>query len=296
MRRWRLNSGYCGNTDQRRTAAGTIPSLKHYMERDLGEFNSTLWTPQEISTVFWLDAAQSSTLTISTGVSTWADRKGGGVNAVQATSANQPAYSATAFPGSLPGVLFDGSNDAMDISTTAMQNQTHGVYWVWSRSGAGTGSDAYRPSIGVLASAGQGTDRGALHYVKNSNNLGACYPYFGGAASVNYDLSSGTAYSNNVGNIMAFQSNITGWGVWRNGTLESTTNAIATPDNTNVGYSLARQYTVNRASNIVIAEVIMVQSTDTTTRQLIEGYFAWKWGLQGSLPVGHPYLNSAPTA
>lgn len=294
MRRWRLNSGYCGNTDQRRTAAGTIPILKHYMERDLGQFGFGAWTPVDIPTVFWLDAAQSSTLTISTGVSTWADRKGGGVNAVQATSTNQPAYSATAFPGSLPGVLFDGSNDVMDISTTAMQNQTHGVYWVMSRSGAGSVGDDYKPSISVLASAGQGTDRGSLHYVKNSNSLGACYPYYGGPVQASYDLSSGTAYSNNVGNIMAFQSNTTGWGVWRNGTLESTTNTIATPDNTNVGYALGRQYNVSRASNIVIGEVIMVQSTTTPTRQLIEGYLAWKWGLQASLPNDHPYKYSAP--
>lgn len=292
MRRWRLNSGYCGNTDQRRTKAGTIPALKHYIERDLGffEFN---WTPDRISTVFWLDAAQSSTITISTGVSTWADRKGGGVNAVQATAANQPSYSATAFLGSLPGVLFDGSNDVMDISTTAMQNQTHGVYWVWSRSGAGTGGDVYRPSISCLGSAGQGADLGAIHYVKNDNNLGACYPYYNTPATPAYD-NSGTAYSNNVGYIMAFQSNTTGWGVWRNGTLENTTNTIGTPNNTNVGYALGRQYAPNRASNIVIGEVIMVQSTNTTTRQLIEGYLAWKWGLQGSLPVGHPYKNAAP--
>jgi hypothetical protein len=33
-----LNSGYNGTTDQRRTAAGTIPSQKHFMERDLGAF------------------------------------------------------------------------------------------------------------------------------------------------------------------------------------------------------------------------------------------------------------------
>ena len=38
MRRWRLNSGYNATTDQRRTKAGTIPMLKHNMERDLGEF------------------------------------------------------------------------------------------------------------------------------------------------------------------------------------------------------------------------------------------------------------------
>jgi hypothetical protein len=295
MRRWRLNSGYCGNTDQRRTEAGTIPILKHYMERDLGQFGFGFWTPAQISTVFWLDAATSSTITISTGVSTWADRKGGGVNGVQATGSLQPSYSATAFPGSLPGVLFDGVDDVLDISTTAMQNQTHGVYWVLSRSGAGTGTDVYRPDIGVLASLGQGTDVGTLHYIKNTTNFGAAYPYYNAPGTGNYDLSSGTVYSNNVGNIIAFQSNTTGWGVWRNGTIESTTTTISTPNNTNVGYSLARQYTPARKSNIVIGEVIMVQNTDTTTRQLIEGYLAWKWALQASLPSNHPYKNARPT-
>ena len=298
MRRWRLNSGYNATTDQRRTKAGTIPMSKHNMERNLALFGNTLdgWTPEQISTVFWLDAATSSTITIATGVSTWADRKGGGVNALQATGSLQPSYSATAFPGSLPGVLFDGTDDILDISTTAMQNQTHGVYWVWSRSGAGTGADTYRASISVLASAGQGTNRGALHYVKNSNNFGGCYPYYGGSANNFYDLSSGTVYSNSTGNIMAFQSNTTGWGVWRNGTIESTTNSIATPNNTNVGYGLGREYSPNRASNIVIAEVIMVQVTDTTTRQKIEGYLANKWGLTSSLPADHPYKNSPPAA
>jgi len=261
----------------------------------LGSLYLDPWTPQQISTVFWLDAATSSTLTISTGVSTWADRKGGGVNATQATSANQPSYSATAFPGSLPGVLFDGFDDVMDIFTTAMQNQSHGVYWVWSRSGAGSVGDAYKPSIGVLASAGQGTDRGALHYVKNTNNFGASYPYFEGPARPFYDLGSGTVYANNVGNLMAFQSNTTGWGVWRNGTIESTTNIIETPDGTNVGYSLARQYTIARSSNIVIGEIIMVETTDTTTRQKIEGYLAHKWGLTANLPNDHPYKTAAPT-
>ena len=38
----------------------------------------------------------------------------------------------------------------------------------------------------------------------------------------------------------------------------------------------------------------MVESTNTTTRQLIEGYLAWKWNLQASLPADHPYKNVAP--
>jgi hypothetical protein len=33
-----------------------------------------------------------------------------------------------------------------------------------------------------------------------------------------------------------------------------------------------------------------------TRRQQIEGYLAWKWGLQSTLPVGHPFKTAAPTA
>jgi hypothetical protein len=270
--------------------------LKHNMERNLGVFGFGFWTPEQISTVFWLDAADSSTITIATGVSIWADKSGNGVNATQATTTLQPSYSATAFPGSLPGVLFDGVDDIMDNSTIAMRNQTHGVYWVFSRSGAGTSAvDGYRPAIGIRASAGTGTDRGALHYIKNTSNFGASYPYYQGPGAGNYDLSAGTVYSSNTGNVMAFQSNTTGWGVWRNGTIESTTNTIATPNTDNIGYSIGGQYTVARRTHGVIGEIIMVQTTDTTTRQKIEGYLAWKWALQASLPTDHPYKNARPT-
>ena len=295
MRRWRLNSGYCGNTDQRRTQAGTIPMLKHNMERNLGTFQFlTGWTPAQITTALWFDASDSSTITIATGVSTWADKSGNGANATQNNTTFQPQYSTSAFPGSKSGILFDGVDDIMDISTIAMRNQTHGVYWVFSRSGAGSGADVYRPMIGVRASAGTGTDRGSLHYIKNDNNFGACYPYYQGPGLGAYDLSAGTVYSNSTGNLMAFQSNTTGWGVWRNGTLEATTNSIATPDTTNIGYSIGGQYSVARRMHGVIGEVVMVESTTTPTRQTIEGYLAWKWGLTSSLPSDHPYKNAAP--
>lgn len=32
----------------------------------------------------------------------------------------------------------------------------------------------------------------------------------------------------------------------------------------------------------------------TTDRQKVEGYLAWKWGLQANLPGGHPYAGAAP--
>ena len=46
-----------------------------------------------------------------------------------------------------------------------------------------------------------------------------------------------------------------------------------------------------------IAEVLVVRgAVDTATRQTIEGYLAWQWGLEGNLPVDHPYKNAAPEA
>jgi hypothetical protein len=46
-----------------------------------------------------------------------------------------------------------------------------------------------------------------------------------------------------------------------------------------------------------VAEIIAYKSAhiDKETRETIEGYLAWKWGLNGNLPSGHTYKNYAPT-
>jgi hypothetical protein len=37
-------------------------------------------------------------------------------------------------------------------------------------------------------------------------------------------------------------------------------------------------------------------SYTTSDREKLEGYLAWKWGLEANLPNGHPYENAAPLA
>ena len=45
-----------------------------------------------------------------------------------------------------------------------------------------------------------------------------------------------------------------------------------------------------------VAEILIYTGTvSTSDRQTIEGYLAWKWGLQTSLPASHPYKLSSPT-
>ena len=46
----------------------------------------------------------------------------------------------------------------------------------------------------------------------------------------------------------------------------------------------------------LIGEVIAFNSKlSTADRQKTEGYLAWKWGTEGSLPAAHPYKSAAPT-
>jgi hypothetical protein len=49
-------------------------------------------------------------------------------------------------------------------------------------------------------------------------------------------------------------------------------------------------------SDCDVAEIVLYSVLLNTTQiQYIEGYLAWKWGLQANLPVGHPYRSSAPS-
>jgi hypothetical protein len=44
-----------------------------------------------------------------------------------------------------------------------------------------------------------------------------------------------------------------------------------------------------------MAEFIVITDLTLANIQKIEGYLAWKWGIQALLPIGHPYKGHAPT-
>jgi len=44
-----------------------------------------------------------------------------------------------------------------------------------------------------------------------------------------------------------------------------------------------------------VADIPGVSGTDLTDLEKAEGYLACKWGLQSSLPSGHPYKTNCPT-
>lgn len=64
--------------------------------------------------VYWLDASQSSTITIGTGVSEWRSVSASSIKATQAIGNSQPAYQTAAQNGK-NAVYFDGTNDSMSL-------------------------------------------------------------------------------------------------------------------------------------------------------------------------------------
>lgn len=76
------------------------------------------FNPRAISgLIAWYDAADSATLTVSTGVSSWADKSGNGYTLRQSIGNNQPA-TGTRTIGGKNALDFDGSNDLLSLGTT----------------------------------------------------------------------------------------------------------------------------------------------------------------------------------
>ena len=266
-----------------------------------------LWTPSQISTALWLDAADASTIVLNgSTVSQWNDKSGNGRNFAQATAANQPTYSATVLGGQ-PALTFDGASDFMsagdtlDVGTTNLTIMTVVKYATNNQSGAIVGKSLLGPGAG----------RFSLYRAQSGGNLGAGTQYatFFGTFDVSAGAFTQAVDASTSTKIFGGEWNRTASGyakVWENGT--NTASVAYAGDslnlnNTNELWIGAYQDTsgtapptANSYMNGQIAEIVIAQSSlSTDNRQKLEGYLAWKWGLQANLPAGHPYKNSPPT-
>lgn len=267
---------------------GHIRSFKYYPTRLSNSqlqsltFVPLLWTPAQIPTALWLDAADASTITLNgSTVSQWNDKSGNGRNATQATAANQPTYNPTGFSGK-PSLVFDGVND--DLRPTAPDGNTFAVYWVGFGStnvttpaqpwfNAPFFSKVFR--VGGLFKSGasgqfqvgdyDGADKSVV--VPYVFNTPAIFEASKGSGLLTARLNGDVSNTTSIGNSGGFPGIKLG---------------------TNYNDTIFLEHTVGEY-------VHCNEPLSTTDRQKLEGYLAWKWGLQANLPAGHPYKNAAPT-
>lgn len=113
--------------------------------------SSAVFNPRAISGLAgWWDADDSSTITIATGVSAWADKSGNGRTLTQTTDNNQPTRVLDGINGKAV-ISFDGMNDTLGASFTLAQ--PYQVFFVYKYNAAYTsGGPRVFDGFGTVAS------------------------------------------------------------------------------------------------------------------------------------------------
>ena len=273
-------------------------------------FTSSLWTPRQLTSAVWFDAADTTTITLNgSNVSQWNDKSGNNRHATQGTAANQPLF-VTSVPGAngLPAIQTDG-NDTLQIGnrTGLFQNVGGATIAIVVKYATGTYTANLLPafvSIGTNTSmarfslaASVTADSSRLGILGRRNDADTLASLF--TATTRSTLAGLSYPSLQIGSgnfSSAIANNFT------NGTQDLTDAAFLTAGNTQNSVPLnASLFGVTGSTNNFLPagcqlfEVLMFNSTlSTTDRQKLEGYFAWKWGTVAGLPSGHPFKNSPP--
>jgi len=239
------------------------------------------YTPASSGTLsVWLDASATATLTLSgANVTAWVDKSTNTYSAIQNNSLGYPTYTAAA--GANPAYVNFSPNQALRIPSrpyvttwtlfVAMNSVTIQARWFISP----------YSSVGLvmmgMAEPGSKIYSGLLP----------------GAPSdiTGNHIEMTTAQNTSTSGVLAW---------FRDGTQQvtNTTNAnIAAVPGAALGIGANASGDFDIGGQYQIYELILYNAyLDTTQRQKVEGYLAWKWGLQASLPGGHPYASAAPTS
>ena len=234
-----------------------------------------LWTPANIATALWMDASDSATITLNgSTISQWADKSGNGKHASQATASAQPAL-ITSGLGGLNVAEFDGIDDYLSLAAGIVITTNMTVATVFGRATAGIYS---QPMGGSVANSPP--------YPVQWWTDNVAYAALGSGHTTH-----GSA-SNSIGSFITVTTRTASTQiVRRNGVKLGTDQTAPSVGSNPLSYIGRRSPQYHKG---MIAEIVVCASTDDVER--LEGYLAWKWGMQASLPVGHPYVAAAPEA
>jgi hypothetical protein len=251
------------------------------------------WTPAEIDTLLWLDADDEDTITLASGtsVSQWADKSGNANHMTSVTSTQQPLYDTTNTINGMAVITFDGaagaSGDRLSKSslTSFPTNATgYTAVMVYRR------VSATLERILVDVSDGAGTNRtwtwlddyaALVRDIRSRvSDTGVDDGFYSGANP------PGVAVVSGFGCTTKRQSFFNGDA----GTPNTNSRTLRSATVVQIGINTSS----TQSHNCNIGELVIFEGENNTNRQLVEGYMAWKWGLQADLVATHPYKSIPP--
>ena len=271
----------------------SLPTIHPY--RSVAPYTDNTFYPTSIPGIcLWLDAKKTTTLTLgaSNTVTAWNDLTG---NTNLTCASNHPTY--TTLNGYPCLSFLNGSNayPGFVSSPTSLYDGTTSLY-VFSVLNVNSLATADNPTHFGIGNTGDviniyDSNRGVSDNNGGSSLVNAAWTYNGSKFTVNnvatpknsvilletiFTSGNQTFYINGVA------------GTTRNVSLGTGTANMVYIGNTRYNQDAFAGYMFE---NIVYRNVVLTQNQ----RQQIEGYMAWKWGIQTSLPTIHPYYTAAPT-
>ena len=238
----------------------------------------TKFSPRQIAgCALWLDAADSSTMTISTGsVSQWNDKSGNGYSFANNATLTPWNYGSSYYPT----ITYGGLNNQNIVT---FNNQSLGCVDVFPS------GNAQSFSIFLVGTSfmGRGEDGyGGGWSVSIPDYLGSIVLVANGAAG--YTMTNGSGLLNYLELAQAGTSVIK---TYNSGSLIQTQSvANYTLRTSSIGLEIGRRSGYYK--NGYIAEILIyTRVLSTTERQQVDSYLAQKWGLTASLPGDHLHLT-----
>lgn len=249
---------------------------------------TTSFAPTNITSLrTWLDADDATSYTLSgSNITQWNDKSGSGFNFSQGNAGLRPVASSNAI-NSRVAFSFTGGQ-RIDNSNITITQSNYSIFIV------------------ARANASQPSSTG-YNYILKGNFSSDGFLFFGNNPSKFFATFTGPSSSWNDVNANSPNISVTSTTLLLGMTVATTVltpyysgNAMTTKTGTTGAFTGIRLGDTNTANagqgwGGLIAEIVIYNKTlSTTERQQIEGYLSWKWGIQGNLPVSHPYKNFAP--
>ncbi len=254
-----------------------------FNDYDTARLQGRLWTPAVLRPAAWFDAADQSTITISTGVSEWRDKSGNGNNLAQATSGTQPSFSQNSWNG-LSTIGLSGSQ-AMRNTTLAFGTK-YSIVCAFNRTGGSSYQRFVESNAGIPGS-------GIFFFGSLNGNFATFFGTELGWNDITENTPSISVSSPSVGSVVNNGDVINSAFPYVNGNEQNAKNG-STLDVTGFafgafwsGSSFSQWWQGNAAEILIIKKVL-----DIPELKAVEGYLSHKWAIR--LAASHPFANRPP--
>jgi hypothetical protein len=282
--KWGLVSSLPGGHLHLTKQAGAITPTALSKFRMLGIPRPQQFLPTLIANIqMWMDGADPA----GTGVvpsngsvlSTWTDKSG---KSYSSTGVNSPTVVTNAV-NSKSAVSYNGSNYSYSTIAAGVFSTAMIIFFVYKVNGAVT----YTTPV----TRGVFTNGSPIDQYNNTRFLGG-NSYNGYTSAYSHASATSTTLFTQI----IQQSPSTSYNEYVNGSTTSSLSVtgFSASDTASFVYIGTRDNKGTTFNGYMCELIVFNQLIGLTAQQKIEGYLAWKWGIQASLPEGHPYKSAAP--